>query len=216
MFTTWIIKQMGQGYFSEEIRKSENGRKTMRVESSTISTLHNHSRQMTQSRWNLNSNGQAAAFAFAFALMLAIASSLSNPATLYACHDGGPIGFASKKPGSFTVDTVSTATFAIASTSGTSGCRNWDLVQLLEKEQSRFVLTNWSGIQEDAARGSGPHLKALAGLIGCGAEALPQLSNIARNVDAHAKSSEANTFVKTLKRNLNPKTGRALNCEFTS
>ncbi len=61
-------------------------------------------------------------------------------------------------------------TFAFSSTSGTSGCRNWDLVQM-ETEQAQWLLGQWSQMLEDVARGQQNHTSAFSSLLGCPSQA---------------------------------------------
>ena len=49
--------------------------------------------------------------------------------TALACHKGGAMGMASEDPLNLTLDYVSASTMVIASTVGTLGCENWDLVK---------------------------------------------------------------------------------------
>ena len=49
--------------------------------------------------------------------------------TVFACHEGGPMGFASEDPLASTIDYSSGSTFIFASTFGTLGCKNWDFVK---------------------------------------------------------------------------------------
>ena len=50
--------------------------------------------------------------------------------TVYACHEGGSMGFASEDPMASTTDYSSGSTFIFASTSGSLGCKNWDLLRI--------------------------------------------------------------------------------------
>ncbi len=56
-------------------------------------------------------------------LLLAIGISLCNE-TLWACHKGGPMGFATNDQGGFSLDITLSPTFTGASTQGTSGCKD--------------------------------------------------------------------------------------------
>jgi len=49
--------------------------------------------------------------------------------TVFACHEGGSMGFASEDPLASTTDYSSGSTFIFASTFGTLGCKNWDFVK---------------------------------------------------------------------------------------
>lgn len=83
---------------------------------------------------------------------------------LLACHRGGPMGFADNDPGAFSLDVSSSPTYIAASTVGTAGCKNWDYAR---QQQLHYIQYQWSAINEDASRGSGENLTALAQIIGC-------------------------------------------------
>ena len=81
-----------------------------------------------------------------------------------ACHKGGPMGFADNDPGAFSLDVSSSPTYIAASTVGTAGCKNWDYAR---QQQLRYIQNQWYVISEDASRGNGENLTALAQIIGC-------------------------------------------------
>ena len=83
---------------------------------------------------------------------------------LQACHRGGPMGFADNDPGAFSLDVSSSPTYIAASTVGTAGCKNWDYAR---QQQLRYIQNQWYVISEDASRGNGENLTALAQIIGC-------------------------------------------------
>ena len=84
--------------------------------------------------------------------------------TLMACHRGGPMGFADNDPGAFSLDVSSSPTYIAASTVGTAGCKNWDYAR---QQQLRYIKNQWAVIGEEASRGKGGHLTALAQIMGC-------------------------------------------------
>ena len=81
-----------------------------------------------------------------------------------ACHRGGSMGIAEKDPGMFSVDITLSPTFAFASSSGTSGCKDWDYSAELRRD---FVQTQWALIREESSRGTGIRLNAFSGMMGC-------------------------------------------------
>ncbi len=83
---------------------------------------------------------------------------------LLACHRGGPMGFADNDPGAFSLDVSSSPTYIAASTLGTAGCKNWDYAH---QQQLHYIEDQWSYINQDASRGRGEHLTALAQIVGC-------------------------------------------------
>jgi len=82
----------------------------------------------------------------------------------WACHQGGPMGFAKGKPGSFSLDISSSTIFPTASTSETSGCKNWDFIQL---KTEVYIASQWDRLSESASQGQGEHLLALSQMMGC-------------------------------------------------
>jgi len=83
---------------------------------------------------------------------------------LLACHRGGPMGFADNDPGAFSLDVSSSPTYIAASTLGTAGCKNWDYAR---QQKIHYIQAQWYVISEDASRGSGENLTALAQIMGC-------------------------------------------------
>jgi hypothetical protein len=98
------------------------------------------------------------------AVLLTLLGILLWSEILLACHRGGPMGFADNDPGAFSLDVSSSPTYIAASTVGTAGCKNWDYAR---QQQLHYIQDQWSVIGEDASRGSGEHLTALAQIIGC-------------------------------------------------
>ena len=97
-------------------------------------------------------------------LWLIVSLATIIPLSALACHKGGSMGYASGDPIMSTTDYLFVPTFTIASTSGTLGCENWDVVSLLQVE---YVAANWAPLAEDSAKGAGPHLDTLSQLMGC-------------------------------------------------
>ena len=98
------------------------------------------------------------------AVVLALPGILLWSEILLACHRGGPMGFADNDPGAFSLDISSSPTYTAASTVGMAGCKNWDYAR---QQQLHYIQDQWSVIVEDASRGSGEHLTALAQIMGC-------------------------------------------------
>ena len=84
--------------------------------------------------------------------------------TAQACHEGGPMGFASKKPTALITDYTSAPTFISASTSGSLGCENWDFVK---NNRVQYIDLVWNKLSEEVAQGKGEHLVALSQMYGC-------------------------------------------------
>ena len=98
------------------------------------------------------------------AVLLALPGILLWSEILLACHRGGPMGFANNAPGAFSLDISSSPTYTAASTVGMAGCKNWDYAR---QQQLHYIQDQWSVIGEDASRGSGENLTALAQIMGC-------------------------------------------------
>jgi hypothetical protein len=96
----------------------------------------------------------------------------------WACHKGGPMGFATNNPGAFSIDITMSPTYSGASTFGTAGCKDWDYSQ---HQRNHFLETEWAFLNEDAARGKGEHLTAFTQLMGCSKEQETQFAALVRN-----------------------------------
>ena len=82
-----------------------------------------------------------------------------------ACHKGGPMGYASSDPLNLLIDYFTmAASMSSSSTSGTSGCENWDIAHLNRLE---FLHASWENLSEEASNGKGEHIEALSQMYGC-------------------------------------------------
>ncbi|MBF0278432.1 MAG: DUF3015 family protein [SAR324 cluster bacterium] len=108
--------------------------------------------------------------AFLFTGLFFLGFVVGIPLESMACHEKGPMGFSNRRPGMLTADISYSPTYSSASTSGTSGCKNWDFLKLQQETQNQYVKVEWENLSEEAARGSGIHLAALAQLLGCHGE----------------------------------------------
>jgi hypothetical protein len=95
----------------------------------------------------------------------------------WACHKGGPMGFATNNPGAFSLDITISPTYTGASTSGTAGCKDWDYSQ---HQRNHYLKTQWAFLNEDVARGKGEHLTAFAQIMGCENERETQFAALLR------------------------------------
>ena len=110
-------------------------------------------------------------------LLLAIVTILSSEAAL-ACHKGGPMGFASNDPGAFSLYVTLSPFYTGASLSGTAGCKDWDYGR---HQRIQYLETQWTFIREEASKGKGERLTALAQIMGCTAERQVQFAFLVRN-----------------------------------
>ena len=86
-----------------------------------------------------------------------------------ACRGEGYMGISSRDPIMSWVDLTYSPIYSSASTSGTSGCKNWDfgyerytefaLRQFLKKSHEQFL--------SETVQGKGPHIDALSRLMSC-------------------------------------------------
>ena len=96
-------------------------------------------------------------------LLLAIVTILWSE-TVLACHKGGPMGFASNDSGAFSLDITLSPFYTGASLSGTAGCKDWDYGR---HQRIQYLETQWTFIREEASKGKGERLIALAQIMGC-------------------------------------------------
>ena len=124
-------------------------------------------------------------------LLLAIGVFLCSK-TLWACHKGGPMGFATNDPGGFSLDITLSPTFTGASTKGSSGCKDWDYSH---HQRIQYLKTQWTFLSEEASQGKGENLVALAKIMGCNTEMQVEFADLLRhhyfslfnNTETHSK-----------------------------
>tara|TARA_B100002003_G_scaffold244763_1_gene271374 strand:- start:136 stop:711 length:576 start_codon:yes stop_codon:yes gene_type:complete len=81
---------------------------------------------------------------------------------------------------------ISTAVSSV--TSGFMFCDWWGAITALEREQAQFIVYNHSSLLEEAPRGSGPHVEALASLQGCPMDAQMEFGSMFQQT--YAENSE--------------------------
>ena len=87
--------------------------------------------------------------------------------SVVACHKGGAMGFASENPLHMTLDYTSMPTMVSASTSGSLGCENWDIIK---NNRVQYLDLAWNKLSEEVAQGNGEHITALSDMYGCNGE----------------------------------------------
>jgi len=96
--------------------------------------------------------------------------------TVFACHEGGSMGFASEDPLASTTDYSSGSTFIFASTFGTLGCKNWDFVK---NNRVQYLDIAWNKLSEEVALGESATFYLLslanAGISKCVVQIYPLL-----------------------------------------
>jgi len=83
------------------------------------------------------------------------------------CNQEKYLGVTSGDPIVSTIDFASSSSYSSTTTSGTSGCPNWDLVKYLEESRKKFIAQKPYQILEESAQGAGTHLTALGLMMGC-------------------------------------------------
>ena len=101
---------------------------------------------------------------FAVSIVLLLSNNYELQA---ACRGEGFMGISSKDPIMSWVDLTYSPVYTSGSTSGTSGCRNWDFSQYLEHEQRQFIKKSHQQLLVETVRGQGPHLEVLSRLMEC-------------------------------------------------
>lgn len=101
----------------------------------------------------------------------------ASPAWAY-CNKEEYFGITSGEPLFSTIDVVFSPFYSSTSTSGTSGCPNWNFAQLLNETRLQYVVQKHQQLLEEAAQGNGPHLTALGQLMGCDSKQLPQFKDV--------------------------------------
>ena len=104
----------------------------------------------------------AGVLAFAFILLFCVNSQLHA-----ACRGEGFMGVSTNDPIMSWVDITFSPVYSSASTSGTLGCKNWNISQFLEQSRMQFLQKSHTQLLEETVQGHGPHLEALAKLMTC-------------------------------------------------
>ncbi len=98
-------------------------------------------------------------------------------------------------------------------TSGTSGCEP-DVASHIEKEQIKFVVTNYNSLRQEMATGKGEKLEAFIGLMGCSSvsSSFSQMTQKKHSELFEIKREEADKFVKIIKNNIQIDNNLAKSC----
>ena len=129
------------------------------------------------------------------------------------CRGEGFIGISSRDPIMSWVDLTYSPIYSSASTSGTSGCKNWDfgyeryteyvLRQFLKKSHEQFL--------SETVQGQGPHIEALSRLMACPNSSKDAFSDMLKEhrqqtVEIFSTSSQSNKFLAELRLWMNKNT----------
>ena len=100
--------------------------------------------------------------------LIAVGCLLLLPSSGWAyCSENNYLGVTEEQPILSSIDVSSSFFYSSTSTSGTSGCQNWDFTQFLEESRKQFITRQFQQVLEETALGEGPHLEALGRLMGC-------------------------------------------------
>ena len=123
-----------------------------------------------------------------------------------ACRGEGYMGISSRDPIMSWVDLTYSPIYSSASTSGTSGCKNWDfgyerytefaLRQFLKKSHEQFL--------SETVQGKGPHIDALSRLMSCPHSSKEVFSDMMKEnrqqtVEIFATSRQSTEFLTELR-----------------
>jgi len=98
-----------------------------------------------------------------------------------ACSGEGFIGVTSGDPVMSMVDITFSPIYSSSTTSGTSGCQDWDFALILQKEREKFVRIQHQGLLEQSSAGQGPLLEAWSKLMSCPNEVQPRFNLVLRS-----------------------------------
>jgi len=86
-----------------------------------------------------------------------------------ACRGEGFMGISSRDPIMSWVDLTYSPVYSSASTSGTSGCKNWDFgyERYTEYVLRQFLKKSHEQLLSETVQGQGPHIEALSRLMAC-------------------------------------------------
>ena len=123
-----------------------------------------------------------------------------------ACRGEGYMGISSRDPIMSWVDLTYSPIYSSASTSGTSGCKDWDfgyeryteyvLRQFLKKSHEQFL--------SETVQGEGPHIEALSRLMACPHSSIDAFSDMLKEyrqqtVKIFSNSDQSSEFLYELR-----------------
>ena len=123
-----------------------------------------------------------------------------------ACRGEGFMGISSRDPIMSWVDLTYSPVYSSASTSGTSGCKNWDFgyERYAENVLRQFLKKTHEQLLFETVQGQGPHIDALSRLMSCPHSSIDTFSDMLKEyrqqtVEIFATSSQSNKFLNELK-----------------
>jgi len=123
-----------------------------------------------------------------------------------ACRGEGFMGISSRDPIMSWVDLTYSPVYSSASTSGTSGCKNWDFgyEQYTEYVLTQFLKKSHVQLLSETVQGQGPHIEALSRLMACPHTSKDAFSDMLmeyrqQTVEIFATSSQSTEFLTELR-----------------
>ena len=123
-----------------------------------------------------------------------------------ACRGEGFMGISSRDPIMSWVDLTYSPVYSSASTSGTSGCKNWDFgyERYSEYVLGQFLKKSHKQLLYETVQGKGPHIEALSGLMACPYSSIDAFYDMMREyrqqtVEIFATSRQSDEFLTELR-----------------
>ena len=130
-----------------------------------------------------------------------------------ACRGEGYMGISSRDPIMSWVDLTYSPIYSSASTSGTSGCKNWDFgyERYTEYVLRQFIKKSHEQLLSETVQGQGPHIEALSRLMACPHSSKDAFSDMLKEyrqqtVEIFSTSSQSNEFLTELRLWMNENT----------
>ena len=123
-----------------------------------------------------------------------------------ACRGEGFMGISSRDPIMSWVDLTYSPVYSSASTSGTSGCKNWDFgyERYTEYVLRQFLKKSHEQLLSETVQGQGPHIEALSRLMECPHSSKDAFSDMLKEhrqqtVEIFATSRQSDEFLTELR-----------------
>ena len=123
-----------------------------------------------------------------------------------ACRGEGFMGISSRDPIMSWVDLTYSPVYSSASTSGTSGCKNWDFgyESYTENVLKQFLKKSHEQLLFETVQGQGPHIEALSRLMACPHSSKDAFYDMLKEyrqqtVEIFATSRQSNEFLTELR-----------------
>ncbi len=122
------------------------------------------------------------------------------------CRGEGFMGISSRDPIMSWVDLTYSPIYSSASTSGTSGCKNWDFgyERYTEYVLRQFIKKSHEQLLTETVKGRGPHIEALSKLLACPHSSKEAFSDMLKDyrqqtVEIFSTSNQSHKFLTELR-----------------